>query len=183
MPRLRDRRHEVIEHMQTAMRQHRGVWLLAAALAVGIAIAGCTRNDPGSAPSGSLASSPPSPAAQTNAVHDIDAFIDSLSSQIPVSRRPGSLEDVIRLPGHHYDAAGDLYVHEFRSPAELRRYQRGVSADGTGLPIPGGMVIVEWASPRMYAGGRVLALYFGQSEATRSALRDLLGPSFAPRIR
>ena len=75
-----------------------------------------------------------------------------------------------------------MYVHEFPTAEALDEFRKGVSPDGSTLPTGDGnsAIFVEWAAPRMYAEGQVLVIYFGESDATLSALRSTIGPRFAP---
>ena len=84
-------------------------------------------------------------------------------------------------PGRALSASGSLYVYEFPTNARLKEFRGAVSPDGSMLPLPGGKgsIIVEWSSPRLYGGGRVLAVYFGDDDATLAALRAIIGPPFA----
>jgi hypothetical protein len=115
----------------------------------------------------------------------VQVFLSTLEEEIPLTERiiKGIFPGLTRSRLQKFDAEGPLYVYEFPTASALHDFRMGVSPDGMAIPTlhGNGTIELEWSPPWMYGDGRVLALYFGKSEATREALSDLLGRRFAPR--
>jgi TolB protein len=123
----------------------------------------------------------PNPSDDT--ITDYQSFLDALRPEVKLYERGGpGLQRLVGVPGHRFYAGGALYVHEFPSAAALDEFRQGVSPDGSMLPTRDGdgSIIVEWAAPRLYAEGRVLVIYFGESEPMLATLRSVVGRPFAP---
>ena len=116
-------------------------------------------------------------------VSDYDSFVAALSSAgVSTTEREGKwFQRFFGEPLHRLNVGGALYVHEFPTTDALEEFRRKVSGtDGSQIPSRdgNGVVIIDWGTPRMYANGKVLAIYFGNERATRDTLEELLGPTF-----
>jgi hypothetical protein len=146
----------------------------------------CTRSQSQEGISSPLPSSAPSstPAATTSLrpVTDYSSFIDGLEAAGFEVRQGG------RTGGDRLFRSGRsvliddtrVSTYEYPSPTALDEFTASVSDDGSSIPARGGgIAIVQWSPPRFYAAGKLLVLYFGESQRTLDALELLMGPPFA----
>jgi hypothetical protein len=157
-------------------------------LAIGAAIsalASCT--DGQGRPADAESSTPSTPdlseLSPTPTVTSYTTFLMALSDEgLAVEGLDGpGLKRLLGGTGHRLDVNGSMYVHEYPTASAVAEFQHGVRDNGTTIPAPegNGVILVEWATPRMYSHGDMLVLYFGENDKTLAALRDVLGRPFA----
>jgi hypothetical protein len=125
-----------------------------------------------------------SPAPSAQPATDFSSFTQALRAggfTVRLEGRIGLPASLLAVPGQQVRIDGrQASVFEYPTENALDKVRSAIRPRGDQIPTgDGGLAIINWDAPHFYGSGKLLVLYFGDSQRTLDALDLLLGPQFA----
>lgn len=155
---------------------------MAASWALVILLASCTGTLTEKALPSAETTNSPVPSAQP--ATDFSSFTQALKAGGFTVRPEGRTKlpaSLLAVPGQQVRIDGrQASVFEYPTENAFDKVRSAIRPRGDQIPTgDGGLAIINWNAPHFYGSGKLLVLYFGDSQRTLNALDLLLGPQFA----